>query len=62
MDPGARNHITWSKKGVRMCMSPLFSLGHTGEAIEYPALVDIPGIFVSKTRDAGLRAVLKECS
>jgi hypothetical protein len=40
----------------------MYSLGHVGSAMESTALIDIPGVFVTKSGDAGMRAVLKDCS
>jgi hypothetical protein len=39
-----------------------YGLGHAGSAMEYSVLIDIPGVFVNKNREAGLQAVLKDCS
>jgi hypothetical protein len=40
----------------------MYSLGHAGLAMESTALIDIPGVFVNKSREKGLQAVLKVCS
>ena len=40
----------------------MYSLGHTGLAMESMALIDISGVFVNKDSNAGMRAVLKDCS
>jgi hypothetical protein len=40
----------------------VYSLGHSGSAMESTTLIDIPGVFMSKDRKAGMRAVLKDCS
>ena len=40
----------------------MYSLGHVGLAMESTVLIDIPGVFVTKSGDAGMRAVLKDCS
>lgn len=40
----------------------MLSLEFTGEAIKITSLAEIHGIFVSKTRDVRLGAVLKKCS
>jgi hypothetical protein len=40
----------------------MYSLGHAGLAMESTALIDIPGVFVNKSGEKGLKAVLKDCS
>ena len=40
----------------------MYSLGHVGLAMESTVLIDIPGVFVTKSGDAGMKAVLKDCS
>jgi hypothetical protein len=40
----------------------MYCLGHAGTAIEFTALIDIPGVFVNKDSDVGLQAVLKDCN
>jgi ATP-dependent protease HslVU (ClpYQ) peptidase subunit len=40
----------------------MYSLGHAGSARESTALIDIPGVFVNKSGEKGLQAVLKDCS
>jgi len=40
----------------------MYSLGHAGLAMESSALIDIPGVFVKKSKERGLQAALKECS
>jgi hypothetical protein len=40
----------------------MYSLGHAGSAMESNALIDIPGVFVNKSREMGLQAILKHCS
>ena len=42
--------------------SMVYSLGHSGSAMESTTLIDIPGVFLSKDGKAGMRAVLKDCS
>ena len=60
---GASTHVTWSSKGMRNVHDRMvYSLGHTGSAAESNALVDIPGVFVSKDGDRGLQMVLRDCS
>ena len=55
--------MTWYNKGaVTACYTQLLSLGHIGEAIKTAAMIDVPGQFVSKSENSGMRAVLKECS
>ena len=39
-----------------------YSLGHTGDAIESTAIIDIPGVLTSTDGTVGLKAVLHECS
>jgi hypothetical protein len=40
----------------------MYSFGHVGLAMESNALIDIPGVFVNKSGETGLQAVLKDCS
>jgi hypothetical protein len=40
----------------------LLSLGHTGGALKSTAVIDIPGVFLTKDGDMGMQAVQKECS
>ena len=40
----------------------MYSLGHVDSAIESTALIDIPGVFISKNITKGLQAVLKDCN
>ena len=40
----------------------VYSLGHAGSAMESTTLIDIPGVFMSKDRKAGMKAVLKDSS
>jgi hypothetical protein len=62
-DTGASNHVTWCNKGARnIRKTQSLSLGHTSEAIETTAMIDVTGLFVLKTGEAGVKAVLKECS
>jgi hypothetical protein len=49
----------WSKIIRDMMM---YSLGHAGSAMESSALIDITGVFVNKSGETGLQAVLKDCS
>jgi hypothetical protein len=39
----------------------MYRLGHAGSAMESTALIDIPGVFVNKSGEKGLKAVLKDC-
>ena len=53
----------WSSKCTRnVRKTQTLSLGHTGEAVESTAVIDISGVFTSKDGKVGMRAVLKECS
>ena len=40
----------------------MVSFGHTGGAVESTAVINFPGVFVTKDGNTGMRAVLKECS
>ena len=40
----------------------MYSLEHAASAMESNALIYSPGVFVNKSRDMGLQAVLKDCS
>jgi hypothetical protein len=40
----------------------MYILGHAGSAMESNALINIPGVFVNRSGDTGLHAVLKDCS
>jgi hypothetical protein len=40
----------------------MYSLGHAGLAMESTALINVPGVFVNKSGEKGLQAVLKDCS
>jgi hypothetical protein len=40
----------------------MYSLWHTGSAMESTAFIDISGVFVNKSGEKGLQAVLKDCS
>ena len=45
-DMGASTHMTWSSKCMRnMHETQTLSLGHTREAVESTAMIDIPGVF-----------------
>ena len=62
-DTGASNHMMWcDKRAVNVHDTQLLSLGHTREAIESMAMLDIPGQFISKSAELGMKAVVKECS
>jgi hypothetical protein len=60
---GASTHVRWSKKGSRNVQDTMmYNLGHADSAMESNAFINIPGVFVNKGREAGLQAVLKDCS
>jgi hypothetical protein len=40
----------------------MYSLGHAGSAMKSNPFSNIPGVFVNKSREPGLQAVLKDCS
>jgi hypothetical protein len=62
-DTGASMHVTWSNTGaINIHDTMMYSLGHAGLAMESNALIDIPGVFLNKSGDTGLQAVLKDCS
>jgi hypothetical protein len=59
----ASTHVTRYNVGAKNVGDTMvYSLGHTGSAMESTALIDIPGVFMSKDRKAGMKAVLKDCS
>ena len=49
-----------SKKYIRDTM--MYSLGYAGLAMDSNDMIDIPGVFMNKSGDTGLQAVLKDCS
>jgi hypothetical protein len=62
-DIGASTHVMWSNKEEKNIQDTMmYSLGHAGSAMESNALIDIPGVFVNKSRETGLQAVLKDRS
>ena len=62
-DMGTSTHVTWSNKCTRnVGDTKLYSLRHTGGAMESTAVIDIPGVFMTKCREKGLQAMLKDCS
>jgi hypothetical protein len=62
-DTGASTHVTRCNAGARNIRDTMvYSMGHTGSAMESTALIDIPGIFVNKDGKTGVKAVLKDCS
>ena len=62
-DTGASTHVTRCNVGARNVRDMMvYSLGHTGSAMESTALIDIPGVFVDKDGKTGMMAVLKDCS
>ena len=40
----------------------MYNIGHAGSAMESSALINIPGVFMNKSGETGLQAVLKDCS
>ena len=59
----ASMHVTWSNKGAKNIQDMMmYSLGHAGLEMESNALINIPGVFVNKSRKTGLQVVLKDCS
>ena len=62
-DTGASTHVTRYNVGAKNVRDTMmYSLGHSGSAMESTALIDIPGVFMSKDGKAGMKAVLKDCS
>jgi hypothetical protein len=64
-DMGASNQVMLCNKGavnVHVMLLLILSLGHTGEAIEPTAIIDISGQFISKSGETGMKAVLTDCS
>jgi len=62
-DTGASTHVMRYNVGAKnVCDTMVYSLGHSGSAMESIALIDIPGVFMSKDGKAGMKAVLKDCS
>ena len=62
-DTGASTHVTRCNAGARNIRDTMvYSMGHTGSAMESTALIDIPGIFVNKDGKTAVKAVLKDCS
>ena len=62
-DTGASTHVRWCNSGATdVSDTSMYSLGHAGSAMDSTALIDIPGVFVTKSGDAGMKAVLKDCS
>ena len=62
-DTDASTHVTWSNNGAKNIQDTImYSLGHAGSAMESTALIDIPGVFINKSGEKGLKAVLKDCS
>ena len=62
-DTGASTHVMWSNKGAKNIRDTMiYSLGHAGSAMESNALIAIPGVFINKSGDTGMQAVLKVCS
>ena len=60
-DTGASTHVTRCNVGARNIRDTMvYSLGHTGSAMESTALIDIPGIFVNKDGKIGMKAVLRD--
>ena len=59
----ASTHVTRYNVGAKNVRDTMvYSLGHTGSAMESTALIDIPGVFMSKDGKARMKAVLKDCS
>ena len=57
-DTSVSVHITWNSKCTRNVHEECtMSLGHTGGALEATAIMDIPGVFVSKEGAVGMKAV-----
>ena len=53
----------WSNRGAKNVWdTKMYSLGHAGMAMESTAVIDIPGVFVTKDGEKGLPVVLKDCS
>ena len=62
-DTGTSTHVTRYNVGAKSIRDMMvYSLGHTGSAMESTALIDIPGVFMSKDGKAGMKAVLKDFS
>jgi len=60
---GASTHVTLSNKGAKNIRDTMmYILGHAGSAMESTALIDITEVFVNKSGEKGLHAVLKDCS
>jgi hypothetical protein len=62
-DTKASTHVPrYNVVARNICDTMMYSLGHTGSAMESTALIDIPGVFVNKDGKTGMKAVLKDCS
>ena len=62
-DTGASMQVTWCNSGaMNVHDTSMYSLRHAGLAMESTALINIPGVFVTKSGDTEMRAVLKDCS
>ncbi len=52
-------HITWNSKCTRNVHEECtLSLRHTGGAVEATAIMDIPGVLISKEGAVGIKTVL----
>jgi hypothetical protein len=62
-DTGASTHVKWTNKCKRnVCNTQMLSLRYTNRAIYSTIMINIPGVFMTKDGNMGLRPVLKECS
>ena len=56
-DTGASIHVMWNNNRAKNIQDKMmYSLGHAGLALESTALIDIPGVFRSKSGEKGLQA------